>query len=101
MLKALSPLLGAVLLAGTTALYAQAPAQTPPADAGKGGPHGGRHFDCKDAKDPAACTQRRDQMKAAYNKAYDACKGKATGDEFRACMQKQRADFKQDKKKSQ
>src|SRR3954463_13542684 len=63
MLKALTPLIGAMLLAGTTALYAQAPAQTPPANAGKGGPHGGGHFDCKDAKDQAACEQRRDKMK--------------------------------------
>src|SRR4051812_6240348 len=101
MLKALSPLIGAMLLAGTPALYAQAPAQTPPANAGKGGPHGGRDFDCKDAKDPAACEQRRDKMKAAYNKAYDVCKGKATGDEFRACMQQQRPEGKQDRKKQQ
>ena len=44
------PLLGACLLAASTALYAQAP-QT---DAGKG-----QRFDCSKAKDPRRCEERR------------------------------------------
>ena len=52
------PLLGAYLLAASTALYAQAP-QT---DAGKG-----ERFDCSKAKDPKRCEERREKMKAAHS----------------------------------
>src|SRR5712664_45486 len=83
MLKALTPLFGAVLLAATTSLYAQAaPAPAPKAD------KGGRHFDCSQAKDPKACEEHRDKMKAAYSKAKSACEGKE-GVEHRACMRDQ------------
>jgi Spy/CpxP family protein refolding chaperone len=80
MLKALTPLFGAVLFAATTSLYAQAtPAPAPKAD------KGGRHFDCSQAKDPKACEEHREKMKAAYAKAKSACDGKE-GAEHRACM---------------
>jgi hypothetical protein len=86
LLKTLTPLLGAVLLTATTALYAQT---TPPADAGKG-PQG-RRFDCSQAKDPKACearrTEMRAKMKAAHEKATKACESQ-TGDAKRDCMRK-------------
>jgi Spy/CpxP family protein refolding chaperone len=82
----LKPLVAAVLLAASTSLFAQtAPAK--PADAGKG-PHQGRHFDCSQTKDPKACEERREKMKAAYSKAKSACEGKE-GAEHRACMRDQ------------
>jgi Spy/CpxP family protein refolding chaperone len=81
----LKPLIGAVLFAASTALFAQAaPA---PADGAKG-PQKGRHFDCSQAKDPKACGERREKMKAAYSKAKSACEGKQ-GAEHRACMRDQ------------
>ena len=94
MLKALSPLIGAALLAATTALYAQTPGS---ADAGKGAPKG-RHFDCSQAKDPKACEERlkagREKRKAAHEKALKACESQK-GDAHRDCMIKQRcADSK-------
>ena len=68
MLKTLASLFGAVLFAATTSLYAQAtPAPAPKAD------RGGRHFDCSQAKDPKACEERREKVKAAYSKAKSAC----------------------------
>jgi hypothetical protein len=70
------PLLGACLLAASTALYAQAP-QT---DAGKG-----QRFDCSKAKDPKRCEERREKMKAAHSQAEKACAGKQ-GDAHRDCM---------------
>ena len=80
MLKTLAPLFGAVLFAATTSLYAQAtPAPAPEAD------KGGRHFDCSQAKDPKACEERREKVKAAYSKAKSACEGKKDA-EHRACM---------------
>ena len=86
MLKTLTPLLGAVLLTATTALYAQT---TPPADAGKG-PQG-RRFDCSQAKDPKACEARRkemrEKMKASHEKAAKACEAQK-GDAHRDCMRK-------------
>jgi Spy/CpxP family protein refolding chaperone len=83
MLKALTPLFGAVLLAATTSLYAQAtPAPAPKAD------KGGRHFDCSQAKDPKACEERREKIKAAYSKAKSACEGKQ-GAEHHDCMRQQ------------
>jgi len=66
------PLLGACLLAVSTALYAQAP-QT---DAGKG-----QRVDCSKAKDPKRC----EKMKAARGNARKACEGKQ-GDAHRDCM---------------
>ena len=62
-----SAIIGAVLLAASTGLYAQAP---------KGEP--------KDA-DAAA---RREQVKQAHEKAVKACEGKQ-GDERRACIRKE------------
>ena len=112
MLKALTPLFGAVLLAATTALYAQTPST--PADAGKGARHekmkaahekarhacdgkqGQEHRDCMrkemcaQSKDAAKCEAHFKERSAAFNKAYDSCKSKATGDEFRSCMREHR-----------
>ena len=112
MLKALTPLLGALLLAGTTALYAQTPPPAPGGDPGArrekaksahkkarqacDGKTGTEHRDCMrtqmcaESKDPAKCEAHFKQAAAAYNKAYDTCKSKATGDEFRACLREQR-----------
>jgi len=87
MLKTLTPLLGAVLLTATTALYAQT---APPADTGKG-PQG-RRFDCSQAKDPKACEARRSEMrekvKGAHEKAAKACESQK-GDGRRDCMRKE------------
>jgi Spy/CpxP family protein refolding chaperone len=81
--KTLTSLFGAVLLAATTSLYAQAtPAPAPKAD------KGARHFDCSQAKDPKGCEERREKMKAAHSKAKSACEGKQ-GAEHRACMRDQ------------
>jgi Spy/CpxP family protein refolding chaperone len=78
MLKTLTSLSGAVLLAATASLYAQAtPAPAPD--------KGGRHFDCSQAKDPKACEERREKIKAAHTKAKSACEGKQ-GAEHRDCM---------------
>ena len=117
MLKTLTPLVGAFLLAGATSLYAQA---TPPAsgapDATKQerrekakaaqqkarqacqGTEGTAHRDCMrkemcaQAKDPAQCEAHWKGRAETFNKAYDVCKSKATGDEFRACMRQQHVD---------
>jgi len=75
-------ILGAVLLAASTALHAQAP---------QGGPAAkqrAQRFDCSKAKDPKACEERLAKAKAARDKARQACEGKQ-GDERRACMQKE------------
>ena len=77
-------LVGTLLLAATTALYAQA---TPPADAGKGARKGHR-FDCSQAKDQKACEERRDKMRDAMKKAHSACEAKKDG-ERRDCMRKE------------
>jgi hypothetical protein len=45
-------------------------------------------FDCSQARDPKACEERRDKMKAARTQADQACQGK-TGAEHRECMVKQ------------
>src|ERR1700682_848383 len=74
-------ILGAVLLAASSTLYAQAPK----ADTGKGGEP--RRFDCSQAKDPKACEERMAKMKDARDKARKACEGKS-GDERRDCMEK-------------
>lgn len=44
---------------------------------------------CAQSKDPGRCETLARNRSDAYNKAYDACKAKATGDEFRACMREQ------------
>ena len=78
----------ALLLAAATVAVAQAPKADAPARKG---------YDCSQAKDPKACEERREKRRemmksrhekhnAAFDKGYDACKGKATGAEFRACM---------------
>jgi hypothetical protein len=75
----LTLMLGAALLAATTALHAQAPA-----DSGKG-----RHrFDCSQAKDPKACEERLAKARAAHAQARKSCEGKS-GDEHAACMRQQ------------
>ena len=94
-MKFAATVFAAGLLAASAALYAQAPKADAPAHKG---------FDCSQAKDPKACEERREKMKArhekmkerhekgapAFDKGYDACKGKATGAEFRTCMREQR-----------
>lgn len=80
------PLVGAVLLAASTALFAQT-APSGPADGGKA-PQKGRHFDCSQAKDPKACEEGRKKMKAAHSKAKSACESKQ-GAEHRNCMRQQ------------
>src|SRR5262245_13743287 len=98
----LSLALAAGLLAASASLHAQAPSDAKPPER--------KGFDCAQAKDPKACEERREKMKArhekmkewhekkaaAFDKAYEGCKGKATGAEFRACMREQ---HKQDRKK--
>lgn len=59
-------------------------AQTPPPDAAKGK----RTYDCSQAADPKACEERRQKMRAAYDKAKAACEGKQ-GPERRECMRVQ------------
>jgi hypothetical protein len=92
-MKLTATVLAAGLLAASSALYAQAPKADAPHPHHKG-------VDCAQAKDPKACEERHAKMKermkerhesrnAAFDKSYDACKGKATGAEFRACMRDQ------------
>jgi hypothetical protein len=114
MFKTLTPLFGAFLLVGATSLYAQ----TAPAPAGDStkkekmkaahqkarqaceGKKDAEHRDCMrtqmcaESKDPAKCEARWKERSAAFNKAYDVCKGKATADEFRSCMRQQHVDAK-------
>jgi hypothetical protein len=117
MLKVFTPLVAAVLLAATTSLYAQTPPAGPApatkeerrakgkemhkkARAACEGQQGQAHRDCMrkemcaQSKDPAKCEAHFKERSAAFNKAYDSCKGKATGDEFRACMHEQRVRAK-------
>ena len=70
-------LLGAVLIAASTTLYAQGP---------KGD---GARFDCSQAKDPKACEERLTKMKNAAHDARKACEGKS-GAEHQDCMVKHR-----------
>lgn len=81
--RTLSTVLGALLLAGATALHAQ----TPPADAGKQKPRAHQMRDCSKAPDPKACEERRQKMRSAHDEAKKACDGKA-GPERRDCMRK-------------
>ncbi|HSU63700.1 MAG TPA: hypothetical protein VLJ12_07525 [Burkholderiales bacterium] len=94
------PLLGACLLAASTALYAQAPqtdrhekmkAAHSNAEKACEGKQGDARRDCMrkqmcaQAKDPKACLERTAKMKAAHAKAEKACAGKE-GDARRDCM---------------
>jgi hypothetical protein len=89
----LRPLIGAALLAASTALLAQAPA-----DASKA-PQRKQRFDCSQAQDPKACEERRQKLREAHReaakKAREACQAKPEAERrdcVRAEMRKQRAD---------
>jgi hypothetical protein len=111
----------ALLLAASTVAFAQAPAPAPKEPAGKeqrkehrekmkaahgkarqacDGKQGQEHRDCMrkemcaQSKDAAKCETHFKERSEAFNKAYDACKGKATGDEFRTCLREQRVRAK-------
>ena len=71
-MRPLITLAAAMLLSASFPLHAQAP---------KAGPR----FDCSQAKDPKACEEAREKIRAARAKAEQACQGKA-GAEHRACM---------------
>jgi Spy/CpxP family protein refolding chaperone len=88
MFKPLTPLIGAALFAVSTALFAQQTTPAPAPKADKGGQEKHGRFDCSKAKDPKACEERREKMKAAHNKARQACDAKQ-GDERRDCMRKE------------
>ena len=75
----LRPFIGAALLAASTALCAQAPADVSKA------PQGKQRFDCSQAKDPKACEERREKFREAAKKARAACEAKPEG-ERRDCM---------------
>lgn len=75
----LPSILAACLLAASTLSFAQAPS----GDAAKA-PRKAR-FDCSQAKDPKACEERREKIRAAHDKASKACEGKQ-GAERRDCM---------------
>jgi Spy/CpxP family protein refolding chaperone len=75
-MRALLAVFAATLVTASPTLYAQA---------AKGE---GPHLDCSQAKDPKACEERRDKMKAARTQAEQACQGKA-GADYRECMLKQ------------
>jgi hypothetical protein len=79
-------LFAAALAATIPSLYAQAP---------KG--EGRARFDCSQTKDPKACEERRDKMKATFTQAEKACEGKQ-GPERRECMMKQMCAQQQDPK---
>jgi len=65
------PILSALLLAASSAAYAQAP----------------KGFDCSRVKDPKGCEERMAKMREARDQARKACQGKS-GDERRECMEK-------------
>jgi Spy/CpxP family protein refolding chaperone len=75
----LKTIFAALLLAASTASFAQAPQ----GDAAKA-PRKAR-FDCSQAKDPKACEERQAKFKAAHEKALKACEGKQAGAQ-RDCM---------------
>ena len=72
----------AALLAASPLVLAQ------PADKGGTPPQKARRFDCSQAKDPKACEERRQKIRAAHDKAQQACQGKQ-GPEHRDCMRTQ------------
>lgn len=78
--------IGAVLLAASTALFAQ----TPGAQDSKGGPKEGRHEkrSCAQAPDPAKCEARRKEQSERMSQAREACKG-TEGPDRGPCMSKQ------------
>jgi hypothetical protein len=78
----LKTLAAAVLLSATTLAFAQQPPEQ------KAPPQKGHRFDCSQAKDPKACTERREKLKAARDKARSACEGKQ-GTDHAACMEQQ------------
>ena len=65
----LKPLIGVLLIAASTAVFAE-------------------RVDCSKAKDPARCEERVAKMKAAHGKAQKACEGKQ-GDARRDCMRRE------------
>ena len=73
-MKTLS-LLAVCLLSLSTLTFAQTPA-------GKG------RYDCSQAKDPKACEERREKIRAAHDKAAKACEA-AKGAERRECMRRE------------
>jgi len=76
----LTSIIAACLFAASSVAFAQAPQggdAKPPAKKAR--------FDCSQAKDPAACEQRKAKAKAAVEKARKACEGKQ-GAEHVACM---------------
>jgi Spy/CpxP family protein refolding chaperone len=75
----LPSILAACLLAASTLSFAQAPS----GDAAKA-PRKPR-VDCSQAKDPKACEEHREKIKAAHDKASKACESKQ-GAERRDCM---------------
>ena len=82
----LKTLIAAVLLASSTALFAQAaPA---PADKPQGKAPRHARYDCSKAQDPKACEELRVKMREAAKKARAACDSKA-GEERRECMRKE------------
>ena len=89
MLTGLTPVIGAVLFAASSALFAQQTTPAPAPGAGKGdGKMHERRFDCSQAKDPKACEERREKMRSMMKKAHEACEAKK-GDERRQCMGQQ------------
>jgi len=104
MLMRLPLLMGAALLAASTALYAQADdkaarrqalkdAHSKARKACDGKPEGERRDCmrrelCAQSKDPAKCEQHAREAAAARAKAHEACKDKPDG-ERRACMREQ------------
>lgn len=74
--------IGGLLLAATTALFAQ----TPGAQDSKEGRHEKRS--CAQAPDPAQCEARRKEQRERMSQAREACKGKE-GPDRGECMSKQ------------
>jgi Spy/CpxP family protein refolding chaperone len=79
-------LTAAALLAASTAVFSQAPSA--PAEGAPGKPRAHARYDCSKAKDPKACEERREKVRAAREKALKACEG-TQGTERRDCMVKQ------------
>jgi hypothetical protein len=76
-------IIGSLLLAASTTLFAQAPAQP---GQPKDGQRGMRP--CAQESDPAKCEAQRKEMRAHYMAAREACKGKEGG-ERGACIAQQ------------
>jgi hypothetical protein len=85
------PIIGGLLLAASTALFAQAPSAPAPADGPKGGPQA-KMRGCAQESDPAKCEAQRKEMheklRSQYKEAREACKGKA-GTDRGSCMTQQ------------